>query len=75
MLPLSTFQKRIKSFKNVDFPLPLRPAIPITEFFGISTDTLSRIVSSPYANVTFSDDAPLNSIFCFPLTSSTTGFS
>ena len=75
MRPLSTFQKRIKSFKSVDFPLPLRPAIPITEFFGISTDTLSRIISSPYANVTFSDDAPLNSIFCFPPTSSTTGFS
>ena len=47
MLPFCVFQNRMRSFRNVDFPLPLFPTIPIWEFFGISREKSFRTSSSP----------------------------
>ena len=45
--PFCTSQKRIRSFKSVDFPLPLRPTMPTTLPSGKRTETSERMSSPP----------------------------
>lgn len=45
--PCWVSQNRRNSFKRVDFPLPLRPEMPMTLCSGIFTDTPSSTVSPP----------------------------
>ena len=73
--PFITFQKRIISFRSVDFPLPLFPTIPITLFTGTVRLIFCKIVSPPYENETLLTETLPNSVCSQPVISATDGFS